>query len=89
MNSVHVKAIMSSLNDKMKLSGAAIVRTYTCGGTQNYCGHPGCPDNTQKIYKTKTSECGHPDCPDESSIPSCGGKLTNCKHPWDPFVHRK
>ena len=53
--------------------GPIVTRSYTCGGTQNYCGHAGCPDMT-KDYTTSSLQ----------PVATCGGTLTYCGHPGCP-----
>ena len=48
-------------------------RTITCGGSREYCGHPGCPDRTKDYTNSPLQP-----------VATCGGSLTYCGHPGCP-----
>ncbi len=50
-----------------------LTRVITCGGTNQYCGHPGCPDLTKDYTHGPLQP-----------IVTCGGSLTYCGHPGCP-----
>ena len=76
-----------------------LTRHITCGGHNQWCGHPGCPDLTIKPSLTREfcgsteKYCGHPGCADRTQdytgrplqpVVTCGGTLTYCGHPGCP-----